>query len=1155
MKLGTLFKSFHFKIFLLLFTLSTYLVLVWFPDGKIIAGGDVGIPVWAPSKQLAEVASSWWESHATGITSPITYTAIPFYLGLTILEKAGFGPGFFQKTIFFMILLGGSVSIYLLALNFNFRKKVAVLASLFYIFNLSSLSIWQRGVHNAMLMLLLAPLTLLFLVWGINKNKYSSIILINIISVLLSYVFGALGYVFSLWMMMTIYLFVALFSQWHNRERRRFIIFYFFLLFFSWVLTNAFWIILLLKSGSYTLGQFSATELKSRGSDVLVGLKPYHEPEYILRTLSRLYFYLTKDWGEIYLTPFFIFLSWFPTLIIFFTTTVKANYKSLSWKFLIILLVIILAISKGINPPLGFLNKIPYDLFAFLAPLRNPYEKVGILLGIPFSLLFAQGVFQLISFFKEKKMKFLSWGLILFALLCLTVLVWPLWLGKLFASDGKKYAVEIPEYYSQANNWLKEKIGLDDTRVLHLPLAWGESIDYNWDYTGIEPSQYFFNGSSIGYQLAIPSVDLRIRDLLLSVHNQNVTNLERSFASLNIGWVVLHNETLFRDRILEPPERIRTWFNTNLSFLEHSADFGPLSVWRVKDEYRAGHFYTLDRLISLNNPEQDSSLKIWKDLPKKNDGFLTELPDEYRASLSPFIDKSLIYPKGKMIYYPLGSLDPETALKEVAIVNHLPDSWIYPLITLKETVLEFLNQNDQVRSCFGLSGKKLKEAALLQRDRKSSKTNEALKRYEKQLDKCTNIGKDTLSIYLNTDFLRQEILGQLIRERVILDNEFKNPEVLEEGTRVREALNEYLADLGLSPKFEPIKKSSVKRIIFNYEVSEDDEYEIKLPNNFGKASPRIVQIDDQDIVYSPTGNDEENLVFPGVYFKKGFHEIHLEVEEDQNLLLTSLEAKRKNPDLGFKVASVSAESTPAFLGEAVSGPVNLMLELPDIDVESTYEFSFDTDFYQGVSPIVTVTFDNDPIDQSGNFIPSVKRVLEIQNFPIQLNGVKLNFKPPLNSTRATAAISLLPGGNQLAPSTKALISNIKAEKIPVWDLFLQKTSASAEKLGSADFRWKKLSSTLYEVNIANQNSPYLFTFSETFHPLWEISDLSGKKLELPHLSVNGFANGWFVGKPLPDKVRVKFSLQDTLAAGLAVTILSFIIFSGLAIYFDSKKNK
>lgn len=1147
-----IFKSSHFKIFLLLGILSAYLVAVWLPGGKIIAGGDVGIPVWVPSKQLTEVASSWWESHATGITSPITFTAIPFYLGLSFLEIIGFGPGLLQKIVFFSILAGGSISIYLLALTFNFTRWVSVLAALFYIFNLSSLTVWQRGVHNAMLMLLLAPLTLLILAWGIKRKKYSSILFINLASVSLAYVFGALGYVFSLWIVITIYLFITLLSQWKNSDDRTFIIKYFLLLLVSWLAANAFWIIHLLQSGSFVLGQFSSTELKSRGSDVLVALKPYHEPAYIFRALSRFYNFVTKDWGDIYLNPFFILLSWVPTLLVFSTALVKSNYKSPYWRFLITSTIFILVLSKGINPPLGFLNKIPYDLFAFLAPLRNPYEKVGILLGIPFSLLFALGVSQLFTIFKERKIPLLSWGIGLLGLFSITVLIWPLWVGKLFESDGRKYAVEVPPYYLQLNNFLKDKVATKDSRVLHLPLAWGESIDYNWGYTGIEPSQYFFDGSSIGYQLAIPSVDFRIRDVLLSVHNQNAENLQKALSSLNVGWIVLHNETLFRDRILESPERINKWFSGNLYFLENKGSFGPLSLWRVKDEYRTGHFSSMGKLISLGSPQMQSSIKIWPELSDLNDGFLTEVQDRQRDKLEGFIDKKVIFPKGKMIYSPLGSLNPEQALNEVAVVNHLPDSFFYPLITLKEKVMEFLNQNDQVRTCFGLSGKKLKEAALLQRQGKSDKSNQSLQRYEKQLDKCTKIGRDTLSIYLNTDFLRNEILGQLIREKVVLGSEFKDPQVLDEAGKAGGLLNGYLADLGLSPRFEPLKLGNAKRMIFSFEVNEDGQYEIKIQASFKNNPPKIFQIDDQDIEYSAVKSDGESVIYPTVALDKGFHEVHLEFYENENLLSSSIEEKTVKPDLGFTVASASATSSPAFLGEASSAPVSLIFNLPGIDIESVYELVFDMDFYQGSFPEVFVAFDSDPIDKTGNLKPSVKRQLQITGFPTQLSNVKLTFNPPLNSTSAKVGFNL-PVSNQLGGNTKALIKNIRVERVPEWDLILEETSGSGgNKLGSVEISSKKINPTLYEVNLKNQSPPYLLTFSETFHPLWEVTDLSGRKIDLDHLSVNGFSNGWLVEEQLPEKIKVKFPLQDSLFFGTIISVVSFIVFFILLKYMDKR---
>lgn len=1144
MNIGNLFRGFNVRIILILSLISLYLVFTWLPGDRIIAGGDVGIPVWAPSKQLAEVASSWWESHATGITSPITFTAIPFYLSLSLLEIIGFGPGLLQKIVFFSILAGGSISIYFLALTFNFTRWVSALAGLYYIFNFNSLTVWQRGVHNAMLMLLLGPLTLLILAWGIKRKKYSSILFINIASVSLAYVFGALGYVFSLWIMIAIYLFITLLTQWKNSAGRNFIIKYFLLLLVSWLGANAFWIIHLLQSGSFVLGQFSPTELKSRGSDVLIALKPYHEPGYIFRALSRFYNFVIKDWGDIYLNPLFIFLSWIPPLLVFSTSLIKSNYKSPYWRFLFTSAVVVLVLSKGINPPLGFLNRIPYDLFVFLAPLRNPYEKVGILLSIPFSLLFALGVSQLFTIFKERKIPFLGWGVGLLGLLSITILVWPLWVGKLFTSDGRKYAVEIPPYYSEVNKFLKDKVAAEDSRVLHLPLAWGESVDYNWNYTGIEPSQYFFDGSSIGYQLAIPSVDFRIRDVLLSIHNQNNENLQKAFSSLNIGWVVLHNETLFRDRILESPERINKWFSGNLYFLESKGSFGPLYLWRVKDEYRTGHFSSIGNLIGLGSPQMQSSIKIWPQLSDLNDGFLTEVQDEHKDKLEGFLDKKIVFPKGKLVYTPLGSLDPEQALKEIAIVNHLPDSLIYPLISLKEAILEFLNQNDQVRSCFSLSGKKLKEAVLLQRQGKGEKTKEGLKRYEKQLDKCTKIGRDTLSIYLNTDFLRNEILGQLIRQRVVLENEFNDQTVFEEGTHAKTALNQYLSDLSLTPKFKPLKDVPGKRLIFSFLVPEDGSYEIIIPrldSDSKIASLKIIQIDE---------TDGENITYPVTFFNKGFHEIHLGFTDDENLLSPAIEAKHLKMDAGF--ALVSSGETAAFLGETTSGSTSLVFDLPNTGIESLYELSFDMDFYHGTFPEVFVAFDSDPIDKAGNLAPSVKRELQIPRFPVQLSNVRLTFKPPLNSTSAKIGFNLRQG-DQLNSNTKALIKNIKVNKMPDWDLVLEEASRSAvNKLGSANITSGKINQTLYEVSLNNQDPPYILSFSETFHPLWEITDFFGKKIDLPHFSVNGFANGWLIEEPLPEKIKVKFMLQDSLFFGASISVVSMIVFSILLLYMDKK---
>lgn len=1131
-------KNFDTKVILVLFFIALFLVLTWLPNNKIIAGGDIGIPTYAPQKQLEEVASSWWESHATGVSSPITYTAVPFYLILSIMEKLGMDAGMTQKIILFTILFGSSLSIYYLGLHFSFNKWTSLVACLFYIFNLTSLSVWQRGVHNAMLMLLLAPLSLLILVWGIKNKKYVSILLINVVSFLLSYVFGALGFLFSLWLLWTVYIAIILFDSWSDQSTRRFLLTYFFLLIISWVGTNTWWIIHLLQSSNYTLGQFTPEDLKARGSDVLAALKPYHEPSIILRGLSRYYHYVVRDWGDIYSHPLFIILSWVPTLIIFYTSLIIANYKLTPWRFLIVLTVVVLALSKGVNPPLGELNRIPFDLFQFLAPLRNPYEKVGILLAIPFSLLFALGIGQIIEVFQVRKLGFLRPVMLLVVVACLTVLVWPLWLGKLFVSEGRKYAVTIPSYYEEANNWLKSKVTLDDTRILHLPLSWGESIDYDWNYTGVEPSQYFFNGSSIGYQIGVSSVDLRTRDLLLLVHNQDTQNLQKALASLNIGWVVVHNETFFRDRILENPERINSWLATKPPFIEYKTDFGPLSIWRVKDEYRARHFYSSDKLVRISIPN-------WNEINNLNDSFLTETQKE--ENLDKFISKNTITPTNKMTYLPMGQLDKEIAINGIAKVGFLPDSPFFVLTLMKEGLWSFLNQNDRVIDCFSLSGKRLKEVVLLKRSQKLEEADKAARRYQDRLKECLSIGKDTLSIYLNIPQDRDFILSQLIKQKTILENEFDEQTLKEAVNQVKDLLNEYLAKLGFAPKYNPVKDNpGQQRIVFDYLVTKKGNYAVKLneaDEQLIKNLPQIVQIDNEAVDFSAK--------YPQIRLDEGFHEIQLETGEEKNILTDLYDYKKLHPDPGFTYQENPESGEGYFRGSSASAIVSLIFDIPNLSIKDRYEVSFDVYHVGGTAPMFIITHDTDPVDASGLIKPAVRQDIDISSYTPGWRNVKFSYTPVLNATSARMIFMLSPQTG-LSNPTEVLLKNISIRKVFPYQLVLEEDNPSVMPLGTAEIKSVKLNTTEYEINLANQKLPYILILSETFHPLWQITDSKGNKIDLPHFSINGFANGWLVDKELAERIKVKFMLQNALTQGITVAVISFILSSIFFIYLDRR---
>ncbi|MDO8657109.1 MAG: alpha-(1-_3)-arabinofuranosyltransferase family protein, partial [Candidatus Levybacteria bacterium] len=799
----------NLKIVIFFVAVSLFLSFVWLPAGQIVGGGDVGMPTFLPQRSLKVVSYSWWETQATGTTNPATFTAVPFYLILSVLDKIGFGPDLTQRGFFMLILAGGAVSIYFLAKEFEFGQKSSFLAGFFYIFNLGALSVWHRGVHNAMLMLLLMPLSLLLIARGVRDKKYLSILWVNIVSILASYVYGTPAYIIAIWLLWLTFLLVELYLSFHEPKERKFIITYIFVLFLSWIGLNAWWLLHFLENSRQFVGQFSAAELHQRSSDVVEDLKIYTKPEYVLRGLNAYYHYGNLDWGNFYLSRFAIFISWIPPVVIFSTLLIRKNYQKTYWIFLVSLTAVVIFISKGVNAPLGGLNKLAYDYIPALAVLRNPYEKIGIILIIPFSLLFALGCSQVLQFFNKINKSILKLVIISVVITSAGILVWPMWKGEIFRTAKSKSYFSVPPYYAEANKWFEGQ--LDDTRILHLPLAPGESVDYDWGYTGVEPSQLLFPGSSIAYSTGSENIDLMSGTLLKLIHNQESVSLEKMLSFLNVGWIVVHNETVWRNRSLEPVDRINAWLKTNPYFLEHTGDFGPLSVWRVKDQYRLGHIFSVNK--STGN---------------------------------------IIKPTESMIYSALDAADEKESLNNLAEVKYLPDSIIYPLVIFKENISLFLNQNDSIINCLALSGKRLKEAALLYRQNKFTETNKSFLNYGHQLDKCSKIRRDIGS-------LKSTILEQLIKQKAVLDFEFTDVRVASGSEAARVKLREYLSNLGLTSRYDPLNKNNNnQRIIFHYFVSKAGSYNIKLDkpdDDLIKTPPKIVQIDSSALDLTPVEAD------------------------------------------------------------------------------------------------------------------------------------------------------------------------------------------------------------------------------------------------------------------------------------------------------------
>jgi len=1159
------------KILLLFFAVAILMPLLWLPSGKIWGGADVGIPMYAPENQLEIVSSSWWETHGTGITIPVTYTAEPFYRGLVFLESLGLSPAFNQKLFIFLILFGGSASIYFLCLHFKLNKNISVIAALFVLFNFFTLSVWHRGVHNGMLMLLLMPLTFLILVKGISKKSYLSILLLNLVSFLLSYAYGALGFVFTSWLLWSSY---VLFEFTRNKTSRKFLLGYFFLLAGTWVFSNIWWLYNFWESSKYAFGSLSQSQVQQSTVDVLVGLKNQTQASFILRGMSRFYHYDTNDWGEFYKYPMMVFLSWVPALIVFSTVLFRKNYKFPLWRYSIILFTVIFFIAKGANPPFGKLNIFAYNTIPFLAPLRNPYEKVGILLIIPYAILFSIGIHNLYAYVKEKRGFIASPLAALAIFISLFFLVWPFWLGKTFIVPEYNYLVEVPNYYQEASAWLKQRN--DDSRILHLPLAPGESVDYNWNYTGGEPSQIFFSGSSFAYSLGLPSVDLRLNDLISQLHDKNTDAVRKAIESLNIGWIVVHNEVEWKRRGLESVNYVNEWLNSKPDFLEFQADFGPLSIWKVKDEYRSNHFYLAQPpFINISSPEVSKLSPVWE---KANKDYLFTIDSPNNTSVNDKLKEmtslNFIYPQRVVGYRKLQVLKGLKEAKEtLPYVKYLPGSNIYPLIKSKESLESYLVSANEVINCIDRSSKRLVESQILFENGAYPEVSRSLEEYAKYIESCKETAINSEKGYYSqtTKDERQIIESILFNNLSILSSSFNEDSVEPSKENALSVLRDLMHSVDILPLYPPAPTSEEESgTAYEYSVETDGSYTLAIDypvESVFSSPPRIIRIDEEEKSVTPR-KEGNTLLYGPIDLLKGIHEIHIAFKP-RNLIQFD---KLRFVDGSF--INQSTEDGMTFdmrsIGNSSGG---LTFPLETISDLISYDINFDYFVIKGSPPSLKVVQDNDYVYPDGKVKLAFGVKVPESRYERYWIPAGYTYEPSKNSRYADFYLLVDPWNDcdqffLLKTCLNKVIfdkynheSILKVKNLSITANYvgrpylLSSREVNTQTWGSAKITSNKVTGEYYEINISEQKPPYALIFSETFHPLWKLYAPDGSEIKAKQFQANAYANGWLIEEPLPERVIVRFALQDLKKRAIIISIVGSMVALVIILYVSTKKKR
>ncbi len=568
-------RSFDLHAAVILVSVSSTLILVWFRKGLMMGWAEGGLPFYAPWR-LYSVSSHAWADSQLGTLTPSVVSSAPFYYVLGILTSAGIQPVILQALTFWLLLNISGFSMYLLSKNIDGSStSTATIAALVYMVNPIGMTIvWHKFLLQFIIAYSTLPLALYLFAQGLLHKKLMYAVYFGVATVLFSYGLANPLYVSVLWLAILI-LVIAFILSLHHQETRPYCIKYLGLSSMMWFFFNCWWILQLVYGGEHQFRQgFSSTPRGDLSTLNFISYQ-YHGTIYFLVRMLYWFYLMNPDqvsWSPIYSSAVFQGLGTLYAGVIVASLFYKSRGRRMM--YFPLLFVIVLFLSKGTSPPFGDVFAQLFVRFWPLRIFRNPIESFGLLLPLAASPMLARGTIltlENVARISEKSSCLgrlftkVSKGLLLvFLVLILIVYPWPMWTGSVFSTSQYTptnkpeigYNVVVPAYYEQANSFFSKSSS--NYRAFVLPMNPG-GITYNWAFG--------FNGQGLSDELyPIPVVSESVTWSLYGTSTLTAglepllfsrpDSFWKVMAMMNTKYLVVRNDVNYTDRSMTSPETI-----------------------------------------------------------------------------------------------------------------------------------------------------------------------------------------------------------------------------------------------------------------------------------------------------------------------------------------------------------------------------------------------------------------------------------------------------------------------------------------------------------------------------------------------------------------------------------------------------------------------
>lgn len=563
-----------------LFVVSLIIVSIWFRDGKLIASGEEG-PLFYDVARVAQVYSSAWVRWGTGFVYSV---GLPLSVSMSIISVlTGFVANVqIQFVTFTLLIFSGMFGAYAFAHTLTRNRYISLIAGSFYFFNLFALSqVWRRSLLVGMYSWAYLPIfSYLFARW-LDEGKVRILMCFIVFNFVFAMIFANPGYVFAFLITSALLLLFRLFSTNSLVSKTR-LIARLGAFAFVFLAINVWWIYPYAKLSGSTYSDVAS----NYSIDSLRGVSRFFPISRILQLRQDYYFNSTVN-PDINLgsigTWYEGWQSYLISLLIVGVVVYGIGrwHKRQHWPYLIASFVISLFLIKGSNPPLGesFFEWL-FTTFPIASAIRNPYEKLGSLFILFYSLFFGIGLFELSN--RIGKFKLIVTPVVL--VLVYGVVCWPLWTGRVF--ENYEF-VTVPPYYAELNNFIKTKTG--ESRLLFLPAIPDYYAAYTWGYTGSETSEYLFDSISLSKRLDLKSYTQIYNDMKNTIESGADPNI--IFQHLNIGYIIVRRDMDWMRVGSISPDTTKTLL-TNSSSVRFVKAVGDLDLYEYVN--RSNSFITLE---------------------------------------------------------------------------------------------------------------------------------------------------------------------------------------------------------------------------------------------------------------------------------------------------------------------------------------------------------------------------------------------------------------------------------------------------------------------------------------------------------------------------------------------------------------------------------